>query len=298
MAVDSSATASIDLDADSTSAGAARAFMRKRLLGWGCPEELVGDVMLAVTELVSNAVLYAVPPFSATLTWRDGLVRIAVRDGSTLMPAPRNYGPDASTGRGLGLIDAVGRWGVELLAGAGKEVWAELGGGTGAPTVPEPRPSRRPSKGERTVRFLGVPVATYLALEAHNDALLRDFDLLAVSASQGGNVPPRLHEIVAEVHGQFSFPRAAYRRDVEAAAARGDALIDLSAPFTTQAVDPSVRYVELLEEAERFAGSGDLLAEPAPAPVARLRRWFVDEMTSQLLDGRPPRSAPRDDWPG
>ena len=297
MVADSGTSASIDLDADSSSAGAARSFLRQTLAGWGCAGELVDDALLATTELVTNAVLYADPPLSARVVLQGELLRIAVRDGSALLPAPRHYGPDATTGRGLGLLDAVGRWGTELLpSGLGKEVWVELGGETGQADVAVTPSVAVPRRDQPMVRFLGVPVGTYLALEAHNDALLREFDLLAESATamQGGAVPDRLAAIASEVRGQFSTRRAAYRRDVEAAAARGQSLVDLATSFAPSAAEPSVRYIDLLEEAETFAQSGDILIEPAPAPVARLRRWFVDEMVAQLVRGEPPHPAPHD----
>ena len=85
---------------------------------------------------------------------------------------------------------------------------------------------------------------------------------------------------------------------MEAAARRGDALVDLGRRFTVDGVQPAVRYVELLEEAETFAGSGDLLLEPASPAVARLRRWFGEEMARQLRDGLPPEPAPQQAYPG
>ena len=170
MAAEPGATASVDLTADSSSAGAARAFVRSVLSGWGCADELVDDALLAATELVTNALLYGSPPFAASLLFKaGGRVRISVRDGSPLLPALRKYGTNASTGRGLALVEAIGRWGAELGAGGGKVVWAELGGVVGTGEVPSPEAA--PDDLDRQlVRFLGVPVVTYLALEAHNDA--------------------------------------------------------------------------------------------------------------------------------
>jgi hypothetical protein len=53
-------------------------------------------------------------------------VRVEVRDGSTIRPALRNHGLDATTGRGLALVSQLAdSWGVDV-DGAGKVVWAQL----------------------------------------------------------------------------------------------------------------------------------------------------------------------------
>lgn len=64
----------------------------------------------------------------------DGGVRLTVQDGSLAIPRMREYGAEATTGRGLRLVQDLSRsWGVEQ-SGAGKVIWAELvpeGGGSG-----------------------------------------------------------------------------------------------------------------------------------------------------------------------
>ena len=106
--------------------------------------------------------------------------------------------------------------------------------------------------------------------------------------------PERLLEVITEIHGQFSRPRDAYRRTVEEAMARGETVVDLEARMPESSVAASERYVDLLEEAEEFARTGVLLAEPADGPVARLRRWFAEEMAWQISEGGTPRPAPED----
>src|SRR5580658_4976366 len=91
------------------------------------------DLELLVSELVTNAVVYATGDVEVTICLGADRVRVAVGDGNGTPPNLRS--PDAAGGRGLHLVEAVAsRWGVEGRAG-GKSVWFEMDG-------PAPRPSR------------------------------------------------------------------------------------------------------------------------------------------------------------
>ena len=83
-------------------------------------------VELLVTELVANAVLHAgSAPEVAVLLLPDA-IRIEVADDSPELPAPRAAGPTATSGRGMGLIEALAtRWGAERTV-SGKTVWVEV----------------------------------------------------------------------------------------------------------------------------------------------------------------------------
>lgn len=55
-----------------------------------------------------------------------GHLRLEVRDGSARIPHQRRYGTQATTGRGIALVDGLAvRWGV-VPASDGKTVWCEL----------------------------------------------------------------------------------------------------------------------------------------------------------------------------
>lgn len=88
-------------------------------------DDVADDVAIVVTELTTNAVLHACSPFTVTVLVEGDAVRVAVRDRSAAFPQPREAAATALGGRGLGLVGAVARWGVEAVAG-GKTVWAEL----------------------------------------------------------------------------------------------------------------------------------------------------------------------------
>jgi hypothetical protein len=114
--------------------------------------ELSDVARLAVTELATNAALHARTPMTVTVRLLpDGEVRIEVGDRSTVMPRKH---PDCLTstgGRGLHLVEALGRWGVDPVVEGGrrvgKVVWFSPTDQPDRRTRPDPQPDqpdRRP----------------------------------------------------------------------------------------------------------------------------------------------------------
>ncbi|BCJ56385.1 hypothetical protein Asp14428_78600 [Actinoplanes sp. NBRC 14428] len=95
-------------------------------LRWGL-DRLVAPASLIASELVSNVVDHASTMMTLRLTLRRHYLHISVRDGSSAEPALRSgASPDASSGRGLMLVDASAHaWGW-LPCEGGKVVWASL----------------------------------------------------------------------------------------------------------------------------------------------------------------------------
>jgi Histidine kinase-like ATPase domain len=298
-------TERIELAPRPTSAATARklatAFARRHHLG----DDLADAICLVVSELVTNAVLHARSAVVLSLELRSGVVRIGVRDGSLATLAVRNYSAEAVTGRGLGVVEALSSgWGA-VADGDGKLVWAEfdLAGAktadaTSAPFhTDSPGPPKEPGGGEmHTIRFPGVPVDTYLALQEHNDALFRELELLAIEhdSSAPSQRPPRLRAVARELLGpRFRGARNAYREAIAAAQAGGQATADLEASASADML-PLVRtYVELLDETDGYCREGLLLTMPPDPRVPALRHWCVEQLAVQLLDGQPPSPPSR-----
>ncbi|MCU1676787.1 MAG: hypothetical protein JWM93_1545 [Frankiales bacterium] len=81
---------------------------------------------LLVTELVTNAVLHARTPITVAIEMRGDGLRMSVEDSSPRGPVVRTYDQEATTGRGMHLVDLLAtRWGLEPRPG-GKAVWCEL----------------------------------------------------------------------------------------------------------------------------------------------------------------------------
>jgi anti-sigma regulatory factor (Ser/Thr protein kinase) len=286
-------SARIALPRSPASVGTARRFIEARIAAWSFPEPTGSQLVLIASELVTNAVLHARTELTLVLELRDGRVRISVEDRSTAPPTLRHYRTDALTGRGLGVVAALSdSWGISTAADS-KVVWAEVaasGNAARTAALHPPRevgqaPAARSSadgEGLRTVRFPGVPVAGYLVLQAHNDALFRELELISIELESGGakRVAPHLADLVEQLHSRFRGQRDGYRDVVAAAQARGEPTVDLETRVPSTAA--ALGYLELLERADELCRAGLLLTPEPPAEVKALRRWFVEEMLAQL----------------
>ena len=117
--------ASLRLHPVPTSAGVARRFIDLTLTGWGC-DALVDAAVLLVSEVVTNAILHARSDIEVHVASRGTVMRIEVTDHGDGDPVMRSYSEDASSGRGLAIVEQVASaWGVTKVAG-GKRVWFEV----------------------------------------------------------------------------------------------------------------------------------------------------------------------------
>ena len=107
---------------------AVRRRIRPVLSGWDLAADLADDVLLVVSELLTNAIVHALPPatlrLSRTEADRCGAVRVEVTDMGPAAPACT---PDPDEhGRGLAIVTALAaRCGVREHSG-GTSRWAEL----------------------------------------------------------------------------------------------------------------------------------------------------------------------------
>jgi len=94
---------------------------------WHIPAEPADTARLLATELVTNAVLYAVAPIELVVERWDNTLRVEVCDHTSRMPVTRSpRDPMALTGRGLSLVkDLSDTWGVTPRRD-GKSIWFEL----------------------------------------------------------------------------------------------------------------------------------------------------------------------------
>ena len=113
------------LDCEPASVRRARAFVLERLGAAGL--DGAGEAAaLLVSELVTNAILHARTPVTVSVDVTDRVARVEVRDGSHQPLRSRQHRVDATTGRGLVLVDTMSRnWGVEERPD-GKSIWFEV----------------------------------------------------------------------------------------------------------------------------------------------------------------------------
>jgi anti-sigma regulatory factor (Ser/Thr protein kinase) len=92
------------------------------------PEGELEGVLLATSEVVTNALEHGAPPIDLRVDRADQRIRVEVRDASPLPPRRRDADatPSEVRGRGMTIVERVtDRWGVEPMTD-GKAVWFEL----------------------------------------------------------------------------------------------------------------------------------------------------------------------------
>jgi len=127
------AEVSREFEPDTLAVSQARRFLRQALqdlLGDDDGSELADTLLMAANELTTNAVLHARTEFVVRVVVDAVRVRVEVTDGNSRVPQPCLAPADATSGRGLAIIDGSGlQRGIDRHPG-GKTVWlqAQRGG--------------------------------------------------------------------------------------------------------------------------------------------------------------------------
>ena len=118
--------ATLDLPEALTSAASARQFVTRTMTEWHLTS-LLDDALLVASELATNAVTHAHSSCRIRLSLQDTALRIDVIDTGAGTPEPQPASFTEEHGRGLHLIGALTTaWGLQVIPGGGKVVWAEL----------------------------------------------------------------------------------------------------------------------------------------------------------------------------
>lgn len=270
-------------------------------------DELAESARLAVSELVTNAILHAEPPMTVHVRGTPEHPRIEVTDQS-LVP-PQRRGSDVmvdledefswtTMGRGLDLVATHSvRWGADISPnGLGKVVWFE----------PSTSALEGPVEGEVftmddalvglgaepadpatlvTIRLLNMPVEMFTHLRTHFNELGRELRLLAISDAD--RYPLALD--FAETYLQVEYERRqVVGLDVlDRAIADGTAAIDLtySAPPTAPAT--MQRLDRLLHRVYDELSGKVLLSVPPPEDLVALQQWYLGEFSRQVAGEEP-----------
>jgi hypothetical protein len=150
------------------------------------------------------------------------------------------------------------------------------------------------------VRFLGVPIDAYLALQEWNDGVVRECELIAALEPPPADMPPRLLELAIRLSGRFATEREGYRDVVAEARTEGITHVELDGSWpqpSAASVQAAGAFLAMMEELDGYCRSGILLTEPPDRVVVELRRWFVTEMRAQILLGEAPIPFDETDGP-
>jgi anti-sigma regulatory factor (Ser/Thr protein kinase) len=279
--------------------------------------DLVDDAMLCASELAGNAALHSECTYIevAVETTPDGVRLVVDDDGPVSMSvvAPRTTLPglddsfdveldeldllladQPATGRGLAIVTVLARdWGVQELP-QGKRVWAELAeDGAGAVHRAKERRSAEQRSAElpagwATVRLAGSPASLVRRHDQHLDELVRELKLMLYANENPGNVAiaRRLRPVV----DASDYVRLTVRRDVDAALARGESVVDVDLSMPSE-FSREIRLLDdALREADALSAERRLLTLPAAPDVQALRAWLSAQIVGQIERGATPVS--------
>jgi anti-sigma regulatory factor (Ser/Thr protein kinase) len=270
-------------------------------------DELTDSARLAVSELVTNAILHAEPPMTVTVRGTSQRPRIEVTDQS-LTPPQRRHSERlidaederswATVGRGLDLVASHSvRWGAEISPnGLGKAVWFE----------PSEAVLETPSEGEVftmddalaglssepfdpsafvTVRLLGMPVDLSAHLRRHFNELGRELRLLAITDGDHYPLAVEFSETYLEV--EFERRQVTGLEELDRAISEGRPSVDLSYVAPPTAPATMARLCDLLMQVYDQLSGQVLLSVRPPEYVLDMERWYFGEFRRQA-DGEEP----------
>lgn len=88
----------------------------------GLPRWLIGNVVLAVSELVTNAIEHGRGGVKLTIHIAEDIVLVSVIDKNPAPAVLKQAGPDDTSGRGLLLVQAL----ADAWGSGGQETWCEF----------------------------------------------------------------------------------------------------------------------------------------------------------------------------
>ena len=225
--------------------------MREVCASWGLVREVVDDIELLVSELVTNAVLHARSAARLTIEHFGDRIRVTVSDSSSVPPRLRDYGPEAATGRGVFLVDRLARG-----LGRRRRRWR------GQARVVRDRGRARERRVARVnaaamppattdVVLAGCPIDLLERSRRHNESLMREFAFIADSDEERAELPARLLALVDRARARLVGLNVAVEEQLAAARARGDDTCDLRVTLPSNG---RALAVELAEPVRRRRG--------------------------------------------
>ena len=144
-----------------------------------------------------------------------------------------------------------------------------------------------------TVHLVGVPTELSVRSLMHFDDLLHELRIVKSGQESGqAEVAPRLARLIDEVLETYSDAVQSIWAQVEQARQEGRDRFDLELRLPASAVDDSGYMTRLLDEADQYCRSEQLLTLAASEDIVALRQWTNEETLAQLRDHRHPTPCP------
>jgi len=270
-------------------------------------DELAESARLAVSELVTNALLHAEPPMTVHVRGTVEHPRIEVTDQSMVPPQPRRSRAPVdvddeltwtTVGRGLDLVASFARrWGADIdPQGLGKVVWFE----------PSAELRENPTEGELfdldeaialrgdapadpeamvTIELLGMPAELFRHLRQHFNELGRELRLLAITHPERYPIAVEFAEIYLQIEHERR--QVVGLDDLDSAMNAGKDTVDLAYRVPATAPESMSRLAALLEQVYRNFAQEKLLAVRPTSELMSLQRWYLGEFARQANGHRP-----------
>ncbi|CAN5472373.1 hypothetical protein BH09ACT12_BH09ACT12_17700 [soil metagenome] len=254
---------------------------------------------VAVSELVTNALLHGEPPIQVRVRGTQEHPRVEVRDGSSDPPRLPTVGdPDdleamlLTFGRGLNIVARASEaWGAEIEPG-GKVVWFTPAREFSDDPGDEPlitgdeldQTGELPPDPERFI-LRNVPVVDYIAFQNHFRELRREVRLLTLAHESDYPLAKDL-SVVFDTLGR-PLTLGIGSAQVAAAAAAGDINADLDVTMSRAAAHDLNRFVELLDLTDAFCREERMLSLARSPTQRRFQNWFLGEFVRQSDGGEP-----------
>jgi hypothetical protein len=265
-------------------------------------DELIENAELAMSEVVTNAILHGKDPVTVRLRGTRDHPRVEVRDASPEPPALSFDDPDddfleglPTFGRGLAIVACFCEaWGAER-DGDGKMVWF----------VPVAETPEEPAEGvvlgweddaddggpadevALTIQLRDVPVDLLHSTLSHGAELRRELRLLAVAHHDAYPVASDLSAYFTALARDYRWQLAG--EALAAAISAGESSLDLAVVAPPDAADRFSRLQELYDLADAFCRNERLLTLARTPEQVEFQSWLYGEFVRQG-SGEPPRA--------
>ncbi len=284
----------------------ARAWVSEVLMDIG-RHDLVESAQLAVSEVVTNALIHAVPPYSVRVLGTVAHPRIEVVDCSPVPPrrapvAPRVDDVDdfnlTTFGRGLDLVAMMSRrWGSDLgHDGKHKSVWFEpsaevhedesaLHGEIFGFTPDSHEDQSLADGGRMSLVLLNVPTRLFRELRRFHFELRRELRLLALTAPSDYPLAVEVTEIFVQADRERRSSSGIAALDN--AIAQGVQAVDLAYEVPLSTPTTMARVRRLLDQVYATYSEPFLLSMRPPEVLHDLQTWYFGEFERQGRGGSP-----------
>jgi hypothetical protein len=139
------------------------------------------------------------------------------------------------------------------------------------------------------IHLIGIPLEIHRQAREHQDALQREFALIASQADSSPDiVPSRLLDLVRNLSSRFQSLTTEQDAELRNALESGGESVDLHYQLPEETSAACIELAGLLREADEYCEAGnELLTLAAPPAVVAYREWFLGEFVRQIAGEDP-----------